>query len=203
MSIVENDLTKYDFIIAIDRSASMGDVHKSTSRWEAAEESTIGLARQVEKFDDDGIDVVLFNDRVKYLSGVKSSDVSRIFQETSPMGGTDTTGLVLEVAKRYFERKAKGNAKPVICQVITDGRPENESTLQQAIIDISRKLDRDEELSFQFIQYGNDKRATDFLKNLDDNLVSKGAKFDIVDTITADELGDMTIVDLLLKAVND
>ena len=50
---------------------------------------------------------------------------------------------------------------------------------------------------------GEDLAATQFLKKLDDELESVGAKFDIVDTKTCDDLNTMTIQDVLLAAIND
>ena len=50
---------------------------------------------------------------------------------------------------------------------------------------------------------GNDAGATRFLKALDDELTRAGAKFDIVDTMTFDELADRSIKDVLLGALFD
>jgi hypothetical protein len=50
---------------------------------------------------------------------------------------------------------------------------------------------------------GNDASAREFLKALDDQLVQVGAKFDIVDTLTMDEMADMSLVDVLLNAIED
>jgi hypothetical protein len=50
---------------------------------------------------------------------------------------------------------------------------------------------------------GNDAQATRFLKILDDELQSAGAKFDICDTITMDDMEDMSLSEVLLNAIND
>jgi hypothetical protein len=41
------------------------------------------------------------------------------------------------------------------------------------------------------------------LKILDDELQSAGAKFDICDTITMDDMEDMSLSEVLLNAIND
>jgi hypothetical protein len=64
-------------------------------------------------------------------------------------------------------------------------------------------MDRDEELAISFVQVGTDAQATKFLKVLDDELQSAGAKFDIVDTITMDDMEDMTLTEVLLNAITD
>jgi hypothetical protein len=50
---------------------------------------------------------------------------------------------------------------------------------------------------------GNDRQATEFLKALDDALQGAGAKFDIVDTVTIDDMGDMTLTEVLMNAIVD
>ncbi|NEO50196.1 MAG: hypothetical protein F6K55_41390, partial [Moorea sp. SIO4A3] len=67
----------------------------------------------------------------------------------------------------------------------------------------SRRIDVDEELAISFIQIGNDLQATKFLKILDDELQNAGAKFDIVDTVTIDQMEDMTLTEVLINAIID
>jgi hypothetical protein len=64
-------------------------------------------------------------------------------------------------------------------------------------------MEKDEELGISMIQVGNDPQATKFLKALDDQLQSVGAKFDICDTITLDDLEDMSLADVLMNAITD
>lgn len=66
-----------------------------------------------------------------------------------------------------------------------------------------KKIDRDEELGISFIQIGQDVKAKEYFKALDDLLQEAGAKFDIVDTITMDDLDNMSLTDVLLNAVID
>ena len=62
---------------------------------------------------------------------------------------------------------------------------------------------RDEELALSFIQVGNDSGATKFLKALDNQLQEVGAKFDICDTLTIEEMSDMTLAEVLMNAIAD
>jgi hypothetical protein len=73
----------------------------------------------------------------------------------------------------------------------------------KVIIEASRQMDRDEELAISFVQVGSDPQATKFLKILDDELQGVGAKFDIVDTVTIDDMEDMTLTEVLLNAITD
>lgn len=196
-----------DYTLIIDKSGSMctGDQPGGRSRWEAAQESTLALARKCEQFDPDGITVYVFSGRYRRYENVTSDKVTQIFQENEPMGRTDLAGVLQDALDNYFGRKAAGETKPngETILVVTDGEPDDRKAVMRIIIEASRKMQTDEELAISLIQVGQDKMATQFLKALDDQLQSAGAQFDIVDTITIDDMEDLTLAEVLLKAVQD
>jgi hypothetical protein len=163
------------------------------------------LARKCEEFDPDGITIYLFSGRFRRYDNVTSDKVTQIYQENEPMGRTDLAAVLQDALNNYFQRKTAGKTKPngETILVITDGEPDDRKAVMRQIIEASRKLDRDEELAISLIQVGHDRQATEFLKALDDQLESAGAKFDIVDTITIDDMEDMTLAEVLLNAVTD
>ena len=62
-------------------------------------------------------------------------------------------------------------------------------------------MQNDDELTFLFVQVVHDRAATDYLRDLDDNL--KGAKFDIVDAKTVAEAESFaSTADLVLAAID-
>jgi hypothetical protein len=77
-----------DYTLVIDKSGSMStpDQAGGRSRWDAAQESTLALARKCEQFDPDGITVYLFSSRFRRYDNVTSSKVAQIFQENDPAG---------------------------------------------------------------------------------------------------------------------
>jgi len=87
--------------------------------------------------------------------------------------------------------------------VVTDGQPNDENAVKKVIIDATHKLKNKEDLSLSFIQIGNDARAKQFLADLDDQLQSQGAKYDIVDTVTTEEMEGMTFSQLIQKSITD
>jgi uncharacterized protein with von Willebrand factor type A (vWA) domain len=175
------------------------------SRWEAAQESTLALARKCEQFDQDGITVYLFSSRFKRYDNVTSSKVAQIFQENDPAGTTNLTAVLKDATDRYFQHKAAGQTKPggETILVITDGEPDDRKGVMVAIVEASQQMERDEELGISMIQVGNDPTATQFLKALDDQLQGVGAKFDICDAITMDDMADLSLSEVLLNAIND
>lgn len=196
-----------DYTLIIDKSGSMStpDQAGGRSRWETAQESTLALARKCEQFDPDGITLYVFSSRFKCYDNVTSSKVAQIFQENDPAGTTNLAAVLQDATNRYFERKAAGQTKAngEIIIVVTDGEPDDRKGVMKAIIEASRRMDRDEELGITMIQVGADATATRFLKALDDELQGAGAKFDICDTVTMDDMADMSLAEVLLNAVSD
>jgi len=113
--------------------------------------------------------------------------------------------VLLDATNSYFQRKANGQTKTngETILIVTDGEPDDRKAVMKVIIEASRRMDRDEELALSFIQVGTDAQATKFLKILDDELQGAGAKFDIVDTVTMDDMEDMTLSEVLLNAIVD
>ncbi|MEH2302855.1 vWA domain-containing protein [Nostoc sp.] len=196
-----------DYTLIIDKSGSMStpDQMGGRSRWEIAQESTLALARKAEQFDPDGITVYLFSGRFKRYDDVTSAKVAQIFLENDPSGTTNLAGVLQDALNNYFQRKAAGKSKPngETILVITDGEPDDRKAVFEVIIHATRQMERDEELGISIIQVGSDAQATKFLKALDDQLQSVGAKFDICDTVTLDDLEDMSLVDVLTNAITD
>ncbi|MEH2319646.1 vWA domain-containing protein [Nostoc sp.] len=196
-----------DYTLIIDKSGSMStpDQVGGRSRWEIAQESTLALARKAEQFDPDGITLYLFSGRFKRYDDVTSAKVAQIFLENDPSGTTNLAGVLQDALNNYFQRKAAGKSKPngETILVITDGEPDDRKAVFEVIIHATRQMERDEELGISIIQVGSDAQATKFLKALDDQLQSVGAKFDICDTVTLDDLEEMSLVDVLTNAITD
>ena len=196
-----------DYTLIIDKSGSMStpEPPSNKSRWEIAQESTLALARKCEQFDPDGITVYLFSGKFKRFENVTSSKVSQIFQENDPAGTTNLAGVLQDALAQYFQRKAAGQVKPngETILVMTDGEADDRKAVMKVIIEASRQMERDEELGISIIQIGTDPQANRFLKALDDDLQGAGAKFDICDTITLDDMEDMSLAEVLLNAVQD
>ncbi|MEM6400171.1 MAG: VWA domain-containing protein [Cyanobacteria bacterium P01_D01_bin.116] len=200
-------LENRDYTLIIDKSGSMAtpDQKGGRTRWVAAEESTFALASKCEQFDPDGITIYTFSGRFKRYENVTSNKVVQVFRENDPSGTTDLASVLKDATDNYFKRKDAGETKPngETILVITDGEPDDRKAVMKVIIETSRRMDKDEELAISFIQVGKDPHATRFLKVLDDEMQSAGAKFDICDTITMDEMEDYSLSEVLLNAIID
>lgn len=194
-------LTEYDFIAVIDASGSMAEPVKagsSRTRWEAVQESTMTLARDVGALDSDGIDVVVFSGAgIQTHTGVTADKVKEVFATRSPRGGTPLAEALTEALKLA----GKSDKKDFIV-VFTDGVPDERAAAAKVILDAANRQETDDALTILFVQVGDDAGATAYLKSLDDDLT--GAKFDIVDAKTVQEVDAFpSTVALIEAAIND
>lgn len=198
-----------DYTLIIDKSGSMStkDQIGGRSRWDIMQESTLALAAKCEEFDPDGITVYTFSTRFRRYDNVTANRVIQIFQENEPLGRTEMAEVLKDLFQNYFQRRESGETKPngEIILVVTDGQPDDRESVIGEIVEATQRIDRDEELGISFIQIGNDPDATAFLKALDEELQDLGAKFDIVDTITIQEIEEeaLSLKEVLLKAIQD
>jgi hypothetical protein len=194
-----------DYTLIIDKSGSMSTVDYGTqSRWGYAQESTLALARKCEQLDPNGITVYTFSGRFRRYENVTSAKVENIFQENDPIGSTNLAIVLQDAFNNYFQRKNSGEAEAgETMLIVTDGEPDDRRAVIEVIIAATQKIQDDKELALSFIQVGNDSGATSFLKALDDQLQGIGAKFDICDTITIDDMGDLSLAEVLMNAIDD
>jgi uncharacterized protein with von Willebrand factor type A (vWA) domain len=196
-----------DYTLIIDKSGSMStpDQAGGKSRWEIMQESTLALARKCEQFDPDGMTVYLFSGKFKRFDDVTSDKVAQIFMENDPAGTTNLAGVLKDATDNYFKRKAAGQTKAngETILVVTDGEPDDRKAVFEVIVNASRQMEKDEELGISIVQVGSDAQATKFLKALDDQMESIGAKFDICDTVTFDDMEDMSLAEILTNAITD
>lgn len=196
-----------DYTLIIDKSGSMStpDQRGGRTRWAEVQESTLALARKCEQFDPDGITIYVFSGRFRRYDFVTSRKVENIFIENDPGGTTNLASVLLDAVESYFKNKTAGKTKSEgeTILVITDGEPDDRLAVMEVIVNATRKMERDEELAISFIQVGTDSQAARFLKVLDNQLQGVGAKFDICNTLTIDDTGDMSLSEVLLRAIHN
>lgn len=198
-AISDSQAKEFHYILVLDKSGSMSEPSttlEGRTRWDEAQEFTESYARFAESHDDEGLTVVTFSSNPKVYDGVKADKVHEIFTTCQPGGSTNLSGA-LDAA---FKKKFSGT-KAALIVVMTDGVPDSESAVKTSIINAANKLEKDGDIGIQFVQIGNDAHATKFLGDLDDNL--KGAKFDIVNSLSREEAEKLRIEQMLYLAIND
>jgi uncharacterized protein with von Willebrand factor type A (vWA) domain len=194
----KHELSEFDITVLVDKSGSMNypvGGGQQKSRWNAMEETLLGLCYSLAKIDTDGIDIVFFSNEINAEANVTPDKIHGLFQSYKP-GGSTALHLALEAG---IKLAGKSN-KPDLIIVFTDGVPDEKDKAAEVIRKFSHTLQKDEDCTFLFVQVGDDREATEYLQKLDDNL--KGAKFDIVDTKTITEVEKYSnIEELLLDAI--
>lgn len=201
-------LKNRDYVLVIDKSGSMStaDCNGGKTRWNYLQESTLAIATKLAEYDPDGIKVIPFASSYKVHDQVTPNAVAALFQEHSPMGATNLSPVLKSVFGDYLSRKKAGTTKQYgeMLLVVTDGQPSDESEVAQEIVKFGNQLSGgDDEYGISFIQIGKDAQATAFLKRLDDDLTKQGAKYDIVDAKTIDEVESIGLTETLIAALND
>ncbi len=204
-----DQLKNRDYTIVLDKSGSMSgdDTPTRQSRWDYAKESVSAIAHKLNEYDPDGITLIPFGSSFKRYDNATPAKLQDIYAEHSPMGSTVLAPVLQNVFENFLANKKAGKLKSngEICLVITDGQPSDQELVANTIVNFTKQLDNgDGEFGICFMQIGHDKDATKFLNFLDDELVSKrGAKFDIVDTKTIDQVEQLGLTETLIAALTD
>lgn len=199
MTTTAAGLSEYNIILALDTSGSMAEPVKAgskVSRWDSMQESVMTLVREAEEFDDDGLDMVLFGgNNITSKTGVTSQTVREFFVNAKPpRGGTPLAEGLTEALKL-----AKSSSKKAVIVVMTDGVPNDEEAAAKVIINAANEQQTGDQLTFLFVQVGDDANATRYLAHLDDTLP---AKFDIVDVKTVAEVDKFSsTAELIIAAI--
>lgn len=207
--IMSIHLENRDYTLIIDKSGSMVDKlpNGDQTLWQLMQETTFALANECEQFDPDGITIYIFSTTFQRYDNVTASKVKQIFRENGPAGRTETGRVLADALQNYFQRREQGQAKigGETIVVVTDGQADHPKEVIDVIISATKNINRKDELAISFVQIGNDPDARKFLKTLDNDLLSAEARFDIVNTVTFDEIeeGDISLKEVLIKAMTD
>ena len=176
-------------IVGFDRSKSMQtkDCPGGLSRFVYVQNTMRGFIRRANDFDPDGVSFYFFNNQVSAHPDVATpEEIDKIIDTLQPDGGT-ATDLVIKAA--YAEHKnKKAQATPeeqkdyqTFFLLFTDGEPNDKHAVEQEIIKITKDVVDPEEFRIAILTVGKiDSSLAKWLKDLDDNLTKKGAKYDIV-----------------------
>lgn len=184
------ELNKGDnFIFCVDVSGSMNttDCPGGVSRINYLKEQVIAFATEASKWDEDGIDVLTFGQKITPYNGIdaaKAASVIGALSATEAM--TDTASVIREAYKMH----KKGGYAQTVCFVATDGAPSDKEAVKDSIRTIASELKDEHEFAISILTVGNiDAGLAAFLTELDDNLK---AKHDIVDVKALTEVDFMS-----------
>jgi hypothetical protein len=196
-------LACYDVILFIDRSGSMNttDCPQNLSRWQWCQQQATGLVQSMKPYIKGGITIVTFNGGFDTYDRVNLDTISAVFENVQPRGSTDLVDPLKFEFDKYF---GAPQTKPLLIAVITDGLPTRPSSdpalLRDTLIDCTNRMKDPREVIVTFLQIG-DFGGQRVVVDLDENLVSEGARYDIVNTKTFEELKDIGLPRAMVDAI--
>lgn len=210
-------LGTFDTVFLIDDSSSMTWKNElGISRWSETGDALAAITPICTAHDADGIDIVFLNTKPQPVHrGITSAGVvQEIFQTVIPSGGTPIGWRLDSILRPYLRAYTQDpdSTKPLNVICITDGEAGDDP--ESVLIDTAKQLDRLGAPSFQvgvqFFQVGDDRRAGEYLRALDNDLrtIAGNAELrDIVDTVpftseTGSHLTGEGILKVVLGAVN-
>jgi len=196
-------LACYDLTLVIDSSGSMStnDCPNGMSRWQWCQQQAKALVTSLRPYVKNNISIITFNDGFDVFEHVDLNAIDTIFEKIEPKGRTDLVDPLTYQFNRYFKGP---HDKPLLVAVITDGLPnrpsEDPRLVRNSLIECTKNMDDANQVAVTFLQIGNF-AGQEQLIDLDENLVSNGARYDIVDTKTFDELQRIGLPTALVDAV--
>ncbi|KAK4701926.1 hypothetical protein P7C70_g4300, partial [Phenoliferia sp. Uapishka_3] len=181
-------LGRYDVILLVDDSPSMVDW------WQETKDALMGLVTKCVTYDKDGIELFFLNNDTHLEHVTDASTIREAFDTVVPSGSTPTGLQLDEILRPYVESLEDAKAaktgqkiKPLVVVVLTDGRADDSDLVREIVVEMAQRLDDirapPRQLGISIIQIGDDPDATDFLRELDDDLKAEAGVRDIVATV--------------------
>jgi len=215
-------LSGHDIIVVIDDSKSM-DISEIDGKklWDLTKTLLASLAETMCTIDEDGIDMILFNNRTterqdgKFTGGyykIKNErKMMEILEKIKPTNGTPTGETLKVILDWYLPLlEQKPLPKPIMIPIITDGEEDSPGSLQGEIVRAVKALQENDsphgQLLISLVQIGTNEDVKNAFKALDDNLRDNDdINRDIVDATHWEDIKnnlDKAVVKILVGALD-
>lgn len=156
-------LALYDIVIIADDSGSMQAFEERIDELKVIVEK---IANVASRFDQDGLTLRFLNSTRVYENIKSGMDASRAIQNTSFSGPTPIGRALNRVLNGVTQTQLR---KPVLCITVTDGEPDSKDDVYNMLLEAKNfnKSRGVQCIEFEFAQVGNDRRAQQFLYDLD------------------------------------
>lgn len=185
-------------ILGFDNSASMQTRHGNATRISAAKELAGPVISKACELDPDGPDVYKFGQGAVYIGNISAEQaVSRLQTLQANEFSTDLGAFLTQAFSKAKTMIQQGDNVCILA--FTDGGASDGILVQNQIISMTQWMTERTQCGLGIIYFGNEAEA--YLKSLDDDLTSKGAKFDIVKTMSIEEAMALDVETLLNKVM--
>ena len=189
-------LSQYNLELLVDRSMSMRkpDCPGGLSRWDWCGGQAADLAKSLAPFVPSGMTIVPFATQYFVFEHASARHIDYLFNSIGLQFGTRLYEPLSERLDNYFAHWTP-STKPLLIVVVTDGVPFPKfepALVKNELIEASRKMNSPGQVTVIFCQIGGEDRfGQRYLSDLDNNLVSSGARYHFVHTISFDNLQTM------------
>lgn len=189
----------YDVAFVIDRSGSMGEPLQTLpqTKWQWCQSQINSFTQEAGTALPNGFNIFMFNDTYIALKNCSANDIQRCFQDYTPVGNTDL-GDPLEEAFNLPH-----TSKKLLIVVLTDGLPNRGPDAEEIVIRNSQRLSSSDDVLVTFLEIGEEYPGQGFLTNMDNGLVAAGAKYDIVRTLTFDQVKAAGLTKALISVIKN
>ncbi len=200
-------LSRYDVELIVDASMSMRrpDCPGSMSRWMWCGTQSLNLAQQLSPFANHGITLTSFNRNFYVYEHQNPQQLTTLFMRTQLAPNTRLAEPLADRLNDYLIHSHRPGSRPRLIAVITDGvphPPEQMQMVENVLIHASNMIQDPRQLSVVFFQIGSrDFFGQQFLSEIDNNLVARGAHFDIVQTVSFEHLRQVGLAQGLADAI--
>jgi hypothetical protein len=193
-------LKQYNIAVLLDVSGSMGggapSIGMSKNQWCRQEISS--FAAEAEKLGSGTFDFCTFTNDFTLTPNCSASQAVAQLEMNPPHGGTNISApLQAAIDTRY----TKSANKPFLIVVITDGLPGGGEPLDSLIVRASQNARSAGDIKIIFLQIGPG-RGQILADFLDTQLLSEGARYDIVSSIEWDQLSQIGLRTGLIAALS-
>lgn len=175
-------LQQYDTLFLVDDSASMTSDDAATgNKWETTKRAMAEIASIVVEHNSDGVEVQFFNSYLKPPKGKNlrsAEEVMSLFEDLKIYGPSPIADRLDSVLNEYcYEFEKNRHIKGLNLIVLTDGEPSPDQDVGKIVAQCARKLKRlrahSLKVGIQFVQIGNDRKASAYFKQLDNKLKAR------------------------------
>jgi hypothetical protein len=201
-------LADFDLELVVDESESMKhrDCPGNISRWQWCGEELSDLSQLLSPHLQHGFTLTTFASDYQVLKNARPEDVTARFEKHPSDVSTRLSAPLNSRFKNFFETRSS-SSKPALVVVITDGvphPPQEAALVVDSIISASKRVQNNNELTVVFFLVGRENQeGQQFVKELDDDLVNRGAKYDIVRSMPFEELEHVGLVNALVSLVRE
>ena len=199
-------LSNYNVELILDRSLSMRrpDCPGGLSRWDWCSMQAVGMAHAIQPFVPSGLTITRFATDFDVHENATPGDVVRILGRHDFQLGTCLYEALANRLESYFTHRTR-NTKPLLIGIITDGVPwpkPEPRLVRNVLVDASNNMTDSTEIIIVFFQIGgDDPRGRNYLLDLGNNLLSYGARYQYVQTVTFEQLEETGLANALAGAV--